>query len=178
MTVCRGERLSTIWLALAANKYCSSRAQVPRPTSASTAAAAAAATRPGSTSSDSFSPMARRYSASHHHPGGVTNDRRRFSYVHSGAAAQAHWSVGLLYQQSRAGCQATGHWGGVARPQSATPSTHTPSAVRTQIHGQRYRIRIQLQIHSQWPSLMLSDAMLQLTIFPNAINNRSLSFSP
>jgi len=24
---------------------------------------------------------------------------------------------------------------------------------------------------------MLSDAMLQLTIFPNAINNRSLSFS-
>lgn len=68
--------------------------------------------------------------------------------------------------------------GGVARPQSATPSTHTPSVVRTQIHGQRYRIRIQLQIHSQWPSLMLSDAMLQLTIFPNAINNRSLSFSP
>jgi len=29
VTVCRGERLSTIWLALAANKYCSSRAQVP-----------------------------------------------------------------------------------------------------------------------------------------------------
>jgi len=61
-------------------------------------------------------------------------------------------------------------WGAWPIQCRATPSTHTPSAGDTNASART-------DTDTSWHSLMLSDAMLQLTIFPNAINNRSLSFS-
>lgn len=152
MTVCRGERLSTIWLALAANKYCSSRAQVP-PTMTMTATATPAATASVQRQRRlalAHSPVpsfrltlarilshthtqqhaAAAGTATHHRFRGLANDRLRFSYVHSVGSARALAS-GLLCSQSSAWLPRQHRGGAKASGERATPSLSVDCGARS-----------------------------------------------
>jgi len=142
----------------------------PTSTLAEAATLAVAATE-AATTTDSFSPMAQWYSVSHHPvilelpmTGGgsltytVVVQRKRIGWK----ASCINRAVPVARQQTI--------WGAWPIQCRATPSTHTPSAGDTNASART-------DTDTSWHSLMLSDAMLQLTIFPNAINNRSLSFS-